>query len=405
MWVERVADTTNLPDAVVDIVAMYPENQDADPNNDTSPVAAAMQCLGPQGINGCGFESQLESMYRAIQRTEQPGELNFGFQRPHAVLAIVFVTDEADCSYNPDQQQIFLDLNNTWSWEPGATSPTSAVCWNAGVQCDGDAPGPYASCYPVDRDINGLLLDDPLDAEEDAVLRPLSRYVDFVQALEDDKKTYSADQEVIVSVIGGVPQGYAEGVAELVYIDDPDQSEQIKFGIGAGCVSAAGKGLPPVRMREFAEAFAEGDDRNLFSICSDDYSDALEAIADRIGDKIKPACYVSCVADTVPETMAVEPSCTLQQEDGETMETTPIVECEMIPEPVLPPGETVCFVYRTDKSGQTATPYDDMDEQCVAEGWNLEFQIVRSEPAPPGTSVSASCELSQTPALDCPDVG
>ncbi|MCA9700861.1 MAG: VWA domain-containing protein, partial [Myxococcales bacterium] len=69
-----------------------------------------------------------------------------------------------------------------------------------------------------------------------------------------------------------------------------DQAFLADYGIDPGCVGANGEqAVPPVRLREFAESFQTGEERNMFSICQDDYSAALTAIADRIRDQIKPA--------------------------------------------------------------------------------------------------------------------
>ena len=55
----------------------------------------------------------------------------------------------------------------------------------------------------------------------------------------------------------------------------------------------------------------------------------------------------------------------------------------------------ICFVSLVD---------DTLSEECAAEGWNLEFRLVRRDgvPAPGGTSVSATCQLSQNKQVDCP---
>jgi hypothetical protein len=39
----------------------------------------AFQCFGPQGIAGCGFESHLESMYKALLRAQNADEKQYGF--------------------------------------------------------------------------------------------------------------------------------------------------------------------------------------------------------------------------------------------------------------------------------------------------------------------------------------
>jgi len=52
-WIERTDSRTNLVDEKVHI-------------------AEASACCGPQGTNGCGYESQLEAMYQALQLAKDP---------------------------------------------------------------------------------------------------------------------------------------------------------------------------------------------------------------------------------------------------------------------------------------------------------------------------------------------
>jgi hypothetical protein len=161
--------------------------------------------------------------------------------------------------------------------------------------------------------------------------------------------------------------------------------------------------IPPVREREFAETFAVGDERNLFSICQDDYSKALDAIANRIRDQIRPACMPKCVKDLDPTTAVVDPSCKLVEVNLAEDTRHEIVHCdEANGEWVVPAGETACFAERIDRGGQTPSDLDDMDPLCVAEGYNLEFKLIRAGAAPAGTSIEATCELSPNKKKDCP---
>jgi hypothetical protein len=380
-WLENIEGRTNLANDV-----------------DTT---EAFQCFGPQGIAGCGFESHLESMYKAFLRAQNSDEDQYGFLRSNAILSVVFVTDEVDCSYVNEFQSIFLpeaDGGNPsafWS-DPDASAPTSAVCWNAGVTCEGSGT-PYDSCRSANKDVTGAV-----DVADDAaVLHPVSRYIDFVQELEIAKQQITPSQEVLIALIAGVPQEYD---GELIYSNSLDPVEQGDFGIGAGCTYDDGDPMtplatarPPVREKEFAEAFEVGGAVNLYSICQESYTGALAAIANTIRDQIRPACMTSCVADTDQITAGLQPQCTLIQEapdvaSGDVIETN-IDPCNA--DGTLPDGADVCFVSLVD---------DTLSEECAAEGWNLEFRLVRRDgvPAPGGTSVSATCQLSQNKQVDCP---
>jgi ferredoxin len=377
-WLENIEGKTNLGGGIT--------------------TTEAFQCFGPQGIAGCGFESHLESMYKALLRAQNADEAQYGFLRSNAILSIVVITDEVDCSYNNKYESIFLPPDNGgnrvfWT-NPTETVPTSGVCWNAGVVCEGTGT-PYDSCSSSNKNVDG----DIDVADGDAVLHPLSRYIDFVQEIEVAKQAITPSQEVLVALIAGVPDPY-DG-SNLTYSNSLDPVEQEDFGIGAGCTYNSAGGMssarPPVREREFAEAFEIGDEPNLYSICQDDYSDALSAIANAIRDQIRPACMTACVADTDQVTTGLQPQCTLIQEapdvaSGDVIETN-IEKCAG--DGSLPDGEDVCFLTLVE---------DNLSEICAEEGWNLEFQLVRRDgvPAPGGTSVSATCQLSQNKQIDCP---
>jgi hypothetical protein len=216
-------------------------------------VPQALACVVPQGISGCGFESQLESMRKGVVRTSTVGEASAGFLPADALLAVVMVSDEADCSVNPEFDTIFLPDGNRVFWSnPRDAAPTSAVCWNAGVTCSG------GDCVSADYDVNGNPAANP---DGDAVLYPVARYLDEL----GDRGN------ALFALVGGVSAG---GTA--VYQMGTDPAFEFDFGIGPGCESTAGRAVPPVRMREVADAFRDGQTQNMFSICSNDYAPAMQ---------------------------------------------------------------------------------------------------------------------------------
>ncbi|MFY0531076.1 hypothetical protein [Nannocystis pusilla] len=158
-----------------------------------------------------------------------------------------------------------------------------------------------------------------------------------------------------------------------------------------------------MREREFAEAFQVGGDRNLFSICQDDYSDALKAIANKIRDQIKPACMTKCVKDTDPSDPILQPNCQIFEDNAAAMTRKEIVPCDEVNgEWKAPAGEAACFVELIDPGDETPSEIDNLSPECVAEGYNLEFLLLRTSAAPAGTTISAACELSPNPGNDCP---
>lgn len=223
-------------------------------SNVTGSVADNLSCMLPQGIDGCGFEAPLESMWKAVSRTETQGQPGYGFHRPGALLAVVIVTDEADCSYNDEYESIFLPDGDRAFWsDPSAASPTSAVCWNAGVACTGT--GPYA-CQVQDYGSDGAPQSDP----DQAVLRPIDRYTD--QLVERGAYLFAIDG---VNADGSVT--YAPGDAQFM----------ADFGIGPGCQSTVARAVPPVRIRETVARVSGGGNER--SICDVDYAPAMVALA------------------------------------------------------------------------------------------------------------------------------
>ncbi len=378
-------------------------------------TADAFACFGPQGINGCGFESPLESMYLALARSLTSGEASYGFMRANALLAVIFVTDEADCSYNKDYSVIFEEGGNKVFWsDPDASFPTSAVCWNAGVDCFGD-PSAYDTCDPVNKNEFGA----SGVSDADAVLHPISRYIDLLQGLEDEKQQLDPNQEVIVGLIGGVNE---DGYPVYADVGDSDPEFQASYGIGPGCTASNPldpgnpiSAVPPVRLRAVTDAFTP---ENMFSICAPDYSPVFAAIADRISDNIRPACFTQCVADTDPDTEILDAQCTVEQDLPGLGPAEPILECLRDANGYVIDGATknytmpnadvnVCYAMLVDKQGLTPDPSDDISLDCSESNFNLEFKIARRQgfPAPSGTAIAASCELAQFPDVECPGIG
>jgi len=281
-----------------------------DPMND--PVADALSCIGPQGIDGCGMEATLETMLQALD----PGKpWNSGaepFLRTGAVLAVIVVTDEEDCATKDYKHFDPGEVNDpTYSqyWEVNPTkgtkdSPTSATCFNAGVSCiDNNADGIYESCMSEDK----------------GVLQPIERYISYLKEVLIKGK----NKQVVMLGILGVPPVTARnplppfeptdgGVFDLVYRDwlatdilpgDPDTApiKQYLFGIGPGCSNAAtGQAVPPTRVKEVCESLNVPDDPStpnneaklrccIESICDTDFSNAINCLAGILQNELAPA--------------------------------------------------------------------------------------------------------------------
>jgi hypothetical protein len=280
---------------------------------DDSAVAQALACLGPQGIDGCGYESPLETMMQALNplapwncgSPDDPmacpdGGVERPFMREGAVLAVAIITDEEDCSV---KDYAIMTDDDYYAELDGEPLPSSAICWNAGVTCNGpDANGVYTNCFSDDSD---------------ELLHPLSRYTDFLNLYVRE----GLGKEVVMLGILGVPpvtehnpnsphEPIAGGVHDLVYrkwresdILEEDAMkgidvdyQQWAFGIGPGCTgmddmgNVTGQAVPPVRVKEVCQSLDYDNKVRccIESVCDDDFSAALGCLTDVIQDVFTP---------------------------------------------------------------------------------------------------------------------
>ncbi|MCE9575850.1 MAG: hypothetical protein K8W52_22055 [Deltaproteobacteria bacterium] len=185
--------------------------------NYTGEIGDAFGCLASVGTSGCGFEQPLAAMRAAL---DPDHVLNPGFLRSEAMLLVVFVTDEDDCSAGGT---LFDPTDPTY----GALK---ARCWNAGVVCsvdDPNTPGPRDGCVP---------------REGATPVVPISTYADFLRGLKADPSM------IMVATIAG----NTEPVEIVTEQDTPT------IGVpGVTCETAtAGSATPPVRLAALAAQFS-----------------------------------------------------------------------------------------------------------------------------------------------------
>jgi hypothetical protein len=281
-----------------------------DPDGQGDPAADALACIGPQGIDGCGMESPLEAMLRALSPKARWNSGARPFLRPGAPLAIILLTDETDCSalnfaYFDPKLKDDPEFNRYWPVDPDSgqrKEPTSATCWHAGMTCgDDDDDGVFEWCMSEDRE----------------VLYPVARYSEALHSLRTTQ-----GKDIVMLVIGGVPpvtarrsdppfDPLAGGVHDLVYrgwtADDispgdpaTPERKQYEFGIGPGCVGATGHAIPPGRIQELCQSLdlpagdgALADEAALRccieSVCDDDYTPALRCLTGMLRPTLRGA--------------------------------------------------------------------------------------------------------------------
>jgi hypothetical protein len=100
----------------------------ADTNVPSGTVAQAFACMAFVGDQGCGIEMPLESVKRALDGKTQQSQ-NAQFLRQNALLAIIFITDEDDCSVSDRTQNDPSTMDCTGSANPGSS------CYNPDYRC------------------------------------------------------------------------------------------------------------------------------------------------------------------------------------------------------------------------------------------------------------------------------
>jgi len=312
----------------------------------------AFSCMARLGDQGCRFEQPLESMRKALDHHP----LNAAFLRPDAYLAVIFITDEDDCSvwnpevFSPSQNSIDAPLGNLSSFR----------CFEYGVRCDPDTPR-----VPGLRQGCESRADSPY-------LHDVREYVDFLYSIKEDPGL------VMVAGIMGNPTP----VSVAVVTNMQGKAEAL---LEPSCRSGAGEADPAIRLHELIESFPQ---RGLATtICNEDLSDSLELIAD-LYVKIGFPC-VTGIADLDPEMPGVQYDCTasdVRSSGDDSLEEEVIPSCDL--EATLP-----CWQILESELCES-TPQESAFRFEVCRGGDapeLGCPPGEAPPAPTGTSAVLRC--------------
>lgn len=186
-------------------------------------IADVFACVSRLGNDGCAMQQPLEAMLRALG---PPNVANAGFLRPDAILAVIFLANEDDCSaYNPD----LFDTDARRDHPDSDLGPFATYrCTEAGVACDGLAvlprsAGEYVQCR---------------SRQDSPYLRDPREVAAWLASLK------GGAQHVIVAVIAGNPAPFTVSVAESTGVR-----------LDASCSGSAGLADPGVRLAAFAAEF------------------------------------------------------------------------------------------------------------------------------------------------------
>ena len=233
--------------------------------NYTGNLADVFSCMAVLGIEGCGFEMQLEAVRKALSEGA-----NEGFLRDDAYLAVIIITDEDDCS--AFDQDMF---DPTITGKESALGPLDSFrCFEFGVQCTPDDArelGQKTDCVP---------------REDSPYMYPVQRYVDFLKGLKADPR------KVIVAGIIGYDELNPDEPLEVINETKPVGEV---FSLVPACQvmddsgMVTSKATPGVRMRAFLEGFPERN--TITTICQDNLAGALDVISRELADALEDNPY------------------------------------------------------------------------------------------------------------------
>jgi hypothetical protein len=252
--------------------------------NYTGQLATAFGCIAQVGANGCGFEHQMAGVRAALGDTSMnlPAPAgNANFLRDDAYLAIVWITNEDDCSAPPDSE-LFDPSQNGVSDPLGPLA--SFRCTEFGILCNGQKPprqaaGPLQGCVSNDQ----LAQSDPKHS-----LVPAQFYIDYF------KRVKSVPNHIIAAAIVAPTDPFA------VVIDQQTGFPSLQHS----CSATNGTfGDPAVRIKQIVDSF--GNLGTITNICQNSYADAFGVIANLIGRQLGRQCVDGVLAKAPDFTMPV----------------------------------------------------------------------------------------------------
>jgi hypothetical protein len=340
-------------------------------------LASEFGCMTEVGDTGCGFESQLESVYAALH---DPPPENAGFLRPDALLAVVFLTDEDDCSAPPD-----TDL-----FDPGPDglkygALLSYRCTQYGIQC-----GMMPAAPPYD--VYDAQLSDCVPAPNPGGAGPgklydVGRYIDFFRrpASAGGVKEFPGDAFLFAIDAPAAPVEVLNAalkapVGPFQFCTGPVDGVNCATVLQHSCVSPGNSaffGDPAVRLNAVVGATLPGIGT---SICDDSYQPAMSALASTL---ISYQNGNGCLPGPLPD--PADPACRVLDEYTDAsgaLRLDSIPECDRVQD--APP----CWAVVT--SGECAPVVN----VATHETQNLQLVINRGDTTPPpGSTPRASCVI------------
>ncbi len=259
-YITSSGGVTNVP-AALEVDPMTGKTVDTGPEK-------ALRCMGMIGDSGCGIESPLEALKRALDghRSE-----NSGFLRPDALLTVLVITDEDDCSV----QLARRSENSPFTHDCDPTSPDAFDCYNLDYRC---------LARSVQCDQTMLTPGDKTNCQERPgnYLESVDKYVTFLGTLRPAGR-------LVVSGIWTRPAVTEGGKVQITRMSGGTTTPFLNraSGTGASCAYASDTtiiGQAQLRLSSFASKLPGSLQSSVCDI--DKYSMALDGVVQAIRTKL-----------------------------------------------------------------------------------------------------------------------
>ncbi len=267
----QVAPRGNCTSTTLNAGATFISNEDGVANYTAANISTVFTCIAPLGQSGCGFEHQLAAVARALGADGSPPPAqNQGFLRPDADLAIIFITNEDDCSAPANSILFDTTANTSLASQVGPVG--NFRCNEFGHLC-GTPPTPPRRTSPDPTVLTTTVTYEGCQsAEEGEFLTPVGTFVSQIKALKTNPSA-----QILVEAVAGPPTPYAVHWVTPPIADTGPWPEVLHSCDGGPTVGFAD---PAVRIAQFVQAF--GANGSLHTICSNDFAPALQDIKDDI---------------------------------------------------------------------------------------------------------------------------
>jgi hypothetical protein len=241
--------------------------------NYTGDISDAFSCIAALGDQGCGFEGQLKSVRWALDPLN--ADLvpdNAGFLRNDALLAVILITNEDDCSIpddsdlvDPTQSRMSDPYGPLWSFR----------CNEFGHLCNING-----QMMPPPRGPATNLMGCVSNETATGKLTHVADEVAFLKALKPDPS------QIFVAAITGPSAPYS-----IEMIQNPMEPE-MHPNIVHSCNQNTGEYADPsVRIQQWVESF--GAHGVLQTICANSFAPSLTLIATELSKLLGPQCIAN----------------------------------------------------------------------------------------------------------------